>query len=188
MTNPKNISLSVSDRVFGCHLLTLCEREGNTVPRFVQICLDAVDKRGMFTSSWWKLKHFLQGKQRHRKHTTHIVFSLLRPRWPQLLFFAPHFVPLLTFFNVTSVWQAFNIYFCFHYMKTKHTYIVFSLLTAHFLDNISDNINNTCFWYYNKITATLATNTLTKDPAVNSPSSPVTLCVVNRDPTLHISY
>ncbi|XP_075968323.1 rho GTPase-activating protein 15 [Anarhichas minor] len=37
----------IKDRVFGCHLLTLCEREGTTVPRFVQICLDAVDKRGL---------------------------------------------------------------------------------------------------------------------------------------------
>ncbi|XP_059198381.1 rho GTPase-activating protein 15 [Centropristis striata] len=37
----------IKDRVFGCHLLTLCEREGTTVPRFVQTCLDAVDKRGL---------------------------------------------------------------------------------------------------------------------------------------------
>ena len=39
--------LLVSDRVFGCHLLTLCQREGATVPRFVHSCLDAVEKRGM---------------------------------------------------------------------------------------------------------------------------------------------
>ncbi|XP_044221322.1 rho GTPase-activating protein 15 isoform X2 [Thunnus albacares] len=37
----------IKDRVFGCNLLTLCEREGTTVPKFVQICLDAVDKRGL---------------------------------------------------------------------------------------------------------------------------------------------
>uniref|UniRef100_A0A671TVA1 Rho GTPase-activating protein 15 n=1 Tax=Sparus aurata TaxID=8175 RepID=A0A671TVA1_SPAAU len=37
----------IKDRVFGCHLSTLCEREGTTVPKFVQICLDAVEKRGM---------------------------------------------------------------------------------------------------------------------------------------------
>lgn len=40
------VVMSVSDRVFGCHLSTLCQREGTTVPRFVQLCLDAVDKRG----------------------------------------------------------------------------------------------------------------------------------------------
>uniref|UniRef100_A0A7N8X573 Rho GTPase activating protein 15 n=1 Tax=Mastacembelus armatus TaxID=205130 RepID=A0A7N8X573_9TELE len=37
----------IKDRVFGCHLSTLCKREGTTVPKFVQICLDAVDKRGL---------------------------------------------------------------------------------------------------------------------------------------------
>uniref|UniRef100_A0A4W6C4G4 Rho-GAP domain-containing protein n=1 Tax=Lates calcarifer TaxID=8187 RepID=A0A4W6C4G4_LATCA len=37
----------IKDRVFGCHLSTLCEREGTTVPKFVKICLDAVNKRGL---------------------------------------------------------------------------------------------------------------------------------------------
>ncbi|XP_053184210.1 rho GTPase-activating protein 15 isoform X2 [Scomber japonicus] len=37
----------IKDRVFGCHLLTLCEREGTTVPKFVKLCLEAVDKRGL---------------------------------------------------------------------------------------------------------------------------------------------
>ncbi|XP_034043011.1 rho GTPase-activating protein 15 [Thalassophryne amazonica] len=37
----------IKDRVFGCHLLTLCEREGSTVPQFVKLCLDAVEKRGL---------------------------------------------------------------------------------------------------------------------------------------------
>ncbi|KAM4608605.1 rho GTPase-activating protein 15 isoform 1-T1 [Polymixia lowei] len=37
----------IKDRVFGCHLLTLCEREGTTVPRFVKLCLGAVEKRGL---------------------------------------------------------------------------------------------------------------------------------------------
>ncbi|KAM4558616.1 rho GTPase-activating protein 15 [Odontesthes bonariensis] len=37
----------IKDRVFGCHLLTLCERQGTSVPKFVQICVDAVEKRGL---------------------------------------------------------------------------------------------------------------------------------------------
>ncbi|KAF7656162.1 hypothetical protein LDENG_00045710 [Lucifuga dentata] len=38
----------IRDRcVFGCHLLSVCEREGNTVPRFVSMCVDAVEKRGL---------------------------------------------------------------------------------------------------------------------------------------------
>ncbi|KAK2840499.1 hypothetical protein Q5P01_014239 [Channa striata] len=37
----------IKDRVFGCHLLTLCQREGTTIPKFVQVCVEAVDKRGL---------------------------------------------------------------------------------------------------------------------------------------------
>ncbi|XP_036401367.1 rho GTPase-activating protein 15 [Megalops cyprinoides] len=37
----------IKDRVFGCHLLTLCEREGTTVPNFVKMCVEAVEKRGL---------------------------------------------------------------------------------------------------------------------------------------------
>ncbi|XP_035995501.1 rho GTPase-activating protein 15 [Fundulus heteroclitus] len=37
----------IKDRVFGCHLLTLCEREGTTIPKFVKTCLEAVEKRGL---------------------------------------------------------------------------------------------------------------------------------------------
>lgn len=33
--------------MFGCHLLTLCEREETLVPRFVKLCVEAVEKRGM---------------------------------------------------------------------------------------------------------------------------------------------
>lgn len=35
-----------SDQVFGCRLEMLCERERNTVPRFVRLCTEAVEKRG----------------------------------------------------------------------------------------------------------------------------------------------
>ncbi|XP_067112299.1 rho GTPase-activating protein 15 [Osmerus mordax] len=37
----------IKDRVFGCHLLTLCEREETLVPRFVKLCVEAVEKRGL---------------------------------------------------------------------------------------------------------------------------------------------
>ncbi|XP_012587800.1 PREDICTED: rho GTPase-activating protein 9 [Condylura cristata] len=35
------------DQVFGCQLESLCQREGDTVPSFVQLCVAAVDKRGL---------------------------------------------------------------------------------------------------------------------------------------------
>lgn len=34
------------DNVFGCHLATLCAQEKTTVPRFVEKCIKAVEKRG----------------------------------------------------------------------------------------------------------------------------------------------
>lgn len=34
------------DNVFGCHLATLCAQERTTVPRFVEKCIKAVEKRG----------------------------------------------------------------------------------------------------------------------------------------------
>ncbi|XP_060785223.1 rho GTPase-activating protein 15 [Neoarius graeffei] len=37
----------IKDRVFGCHMLTLCQREGTTVPKFVQLCVKEVEKRGL---------------------------------------------------------------------------------------------------------------------------------------------
>uniref|UniRef100_A0AAZ3QSW4 Rho GTPase-activating protein 15 n=1 Tax=Oncorhynchus tshawytscha TaxID=74940 RepID=A0AAZ3QSW4_ONCTS len=37
----------IKDRVFGCHLLALWEREGTTVPKFVRQCVEAVEKRGL---------------------------------------------------------------------------------------------------------------------------------------------
>lgn len=37
----------LADCVFGCHMLNLCQREGTTVPRFVQLCVKEVEKRGM---------------------------------------------------------------------------------------------------------------------------------------------
>ena len=36
------------DQVFGCQLESLCQREGDTVPSFVRLCIAAVDKRGHF--------------------------------------------------------------------------------------------------------------------------------------------
>ncbi|XP_076967300.1 rho GTPase-activating protein 9 isoform X2 [Tamandua tetradactyla] len=35
------------DQVFGCQLESLCQRDGDTVPSFVRLCIAAVDKRGL---------------------------------------------------------------------------------------------------------------------------------------------
>nr|XP_033791949.1 rho GTPase-activating protein 9 isoform X5 [Geotrypetes seraphini] len=37
----------IRDQVFGCRLDALCQRENTTVPKFVQLCIEAVNKRGL---------------------------------------------------------------------------------------------------------------------------------------------
>ncbi|XP_044850920.1 rho GTPase-activating protein 9 isoform X3 [Mauremys mutica] len=37
----------IRDQVFGCRLDALCQRENDTVPRFVRLCVEAVEKRGL---------------------------------------------------------------------------------------------------------------------------------------------
>ncbi|XP_029937249.1 rho GTPase-activating protein 15 [Myripristis murdjan] len=56
----------IKDRVFGCHLLTLCEREGTTVPRFVKSCLEAVEKRGLEVDGLYRVSGNLATIQKLR--------------------------------------------------------------------------------------------------------------------------
>ncbi|XP_074931701.1 rho GTPase-activating protein 9 isoform X3 [Phalacrocorax aristotelis] len=37
----------IRDQVFGCRLEALCQRESTTVPRFVRLCVEAVEERGL---------------------------------------------------------------------------------------------------------------------------------------------
>ncbi|XP_064899832.1 rho GTPase-activating protein 9 isoform X3 [Columba livia] len=37
----------IRDQVFGCRLDALCQREGSAVPRFVRLCVEAVEERGL---------------------------------------------------------------------------------------------------------------------------------------------
>ncbi|MEQ2161543.1 hypothetical protein GOODEAATRI_010629, partial [Goodea atripinnis] len=41
----------IKDQVFGCRLEMLCEREKSTIPRFVRLCTEAVEKRGTVTAN-----------------------------------------------------------------------------------------------------------------------------------------
>ncbi|XP_056292812.1 rho GTPase-activating protein 15 isoform X4 [Pseudoliparis swirei] len=45
----------IKDQVFGCRLEMLCEREKSTVPRFVRLCTDAVEKRGLETDGIYRV-------------------------------------------------------------------------------------------------------------------------------------
>ncbi|CAL8320651.1 unnamed protein product [Merluccius merluccius] len=56
----------IKDRVFGCHLLTLCEREGTTVPSFVKLCLETVEQRGLTVDGIYRVSGNLATVQKLR--------------------------------------------------------------------------------------------------------------------------
>nr|XP_015213870.1 PREDICTED: rho GTPase-activating protein 15 [Lepisosteus oculatus]XP_015213871.1 PREDICTED: rho GTPase-activating protein 15 [Lepisosteus oculatus] len=56
----------IKDQVFGCHLITLCEREGTTTPTFVKQCVEAVEKRGLDADGIYRVSGNLSTIQKLR--------------------------------------------------------------------------------------------------------------------------
>ncbi|XP_053568601.1 rho GTPase-activating protein 15 [Bombina bombina] len=56
----------IKDQVFGCHLETLCKRENTTVPYFVKLCIDAVEKRGLDADGIYRVSGNLSTIQKLR--------------------------------------------------------------------------------------------------------------------------
>ncbi|XP_044160346.1 rho GTPase-activating protein 15 [Bufo gargarizans] len=56
----------IKDQVFGCHLETLCKRENATVPHFVQMCIEAVEKRGLDADGLYRVSGNLSTIQKLR--------------------------------------------------------------------------------------------------------------------------
>ncbi|XP_029103595.1 rho GTPase-activating protein 9 isoform X2 [Scleropages formosus] len=61
----------IKDQVFGCRLETLCEREKSTVPRFVRMCTEAVEKRGLETDGIYRVSGNLAVIQKLRFTVDH---------------------------------------------------------------------------------------------------------------------
>ncbi|XP_041097692.1 rho GTPase-activating protein 15 isoform X2 [Polyodon spathula] len=61
----------IKDQVFGCRLDALCEREKTTVPRFVRLCVEAVERRGLETDGIYRVSGNLSVIQRLRFHVDH---------------------------------------------------------------------------------------------------------------------
>ncbi|XP_074532774.1 rho GTPase-activating protein 9 isoform X3 [Halichoeres trimaculatus] len=61
----------IKDQVFGCRLEMLCEREKNTVPRFVRLCTAAVEKRGLDTDGIYRVSGNLAVIQKLRFMVNH---------------------------------------------------------------------------------------------------------------------
>ncbi|XP_039971855.1 rho GTPase-activating protein 9 isoform X4 [Xiphias gladius] len=61
----------IKDQVFGCSLEMLCEREKSTVPRFVRLCTQAVEKRGLDTDGIYRVSGNLAVIQKLRFLVNH---------------------------------------------------------------------------------------------------------------------
>lgn len=61
----------IKDQVFGCRLEMLCEREKCTVPRFVRLCTEAVERRGLETDGIYRVSGNLAVIQKLRFRVNH---------------------------------------------------------------------------------------------------------------------
>ncbi|XP_042258593.1 rho GTPase-activating protein 15 isoform X3 [Thunnus maccoyii] len=61
----------IKDQVFGCRLEMLCEREKSTVPRFVRLCTEAVERRGLDTDGIYRVSGNLAVIQKLRFLVNH---------------------------------------------------------------------------------------------------------------------
>ncbi|KAM9345722.1 rho GTPase-activating protein 27-like [Symphorus nematophorus] len=61
----------IRDNVFGCHLDTLCHRENTNVPKFVEKCIRAVERRGLDVDGIYRVSGNLAVIQRLRHKADH---------------------------------------------------------------------------------------------------------------------
>uniref|UniRef100_H3BHS1 Rho GTPase activating protein 9 n=1 Tax=Latimeria chalumnae TaxID=7897 RepID=H3BHS1_LATCH len=56
----------IKDQVFGCRLDALCEREKTTIPKFVRMCIEAVENRGLDADGMYRVNGNLATIQKLR--------------------------------------------------------------------------------------------------------------------------
>ncbi|XP_069770565.1 rho GTPase-activating protein 12b isoform X5 [Narcine bancroftii] len=61
----------IKDQVFGCNLSSLCHREGTTVPKFVTLCVDHVEKEGLNIDGLYRVSGNLAVVQKLRFAVNH---------------------------------------------------------------------------------------------------------------------
>uniref|UniRef100_UPI00358FAD4E rho GTPase-activating protein 15-like isoform X2 n=1 Tax=Myxine glutinosa TaxID=7769 RepID=UPI00358FAD4E len=61
----------IKEQVFGCPLAELCKRENCTVPKFVQLCIEAVEKRGLDVDGIYRVSGNLATIQKLRFAVDH---------------------------------------------------------------------------------------------------------------------
>ncbi|KAM8845205.1 rho GTPase-activating protein 27 isoform 1-T1 [Spinachia spinachia] len=61
----------IRDNVFGCHLDTLCHRENNTTPKFMEKCIRTVERRGLDVDGIYRVSGNLAVIQKLRHKADH---------------------------------------------------------------------------------------------------------------------
>uniref|UniRef100_A0A8C4R756 Rho-GAP domain-containing protein n=1 Tax=Eptatretus burgeri TaxID=7764 RepID=A0A8C4R756_EPTBU len=61
----------IKEQVFGCPLAELCKRENCTVPKFVQLCIEAIEKRGLDVDGLYRVSGNLATIQKLRFTVDH---------------------------------------------------------------------------------------------------------------------
>ncbi|XP_078393787.1 rho GTPase-activating protein 12b isoform X1 [Cetorhinus maximus] len=61
----------IKDQVFGCNLSSLCQRENTTVPKFVMMCIDHVEKEGLNIDGLYRVSGNLAVIQKLRFAVNH---------------------------------------------------------------------------------------------------------------------
>ncbi|KAK2512550.1 Arhgap27 [Columba guinea] len=61
----------IKDQIFGCSLQALCERERGTVPRFVLLCIQSVERRGLDIDGLYRVSGNLATIQKLRYKVEH---------------------------------------------------------------------------------------------------------------------
>ncbi|XP_071757976.2 rho GTPase-activating protein 27 [Centroberyx gerrardi] len=74
----------IRDNVFGCHLATLCAQERTTVPRFVEKCIRAVEKRGLDIDGIYRVSGNLAVIQKLRFKADHEELDLEDGQWEDI--------------------------------------------------------------------------------------------------------
>ncbi|XP_028263720.1 rho GTPase-activating protein 15 isoform X2 [Parambassis ranga] len=107
----------IRDNVFGCHLATLCVQEKTTVPRFVEKCVRAVEKRGLDIDGLYRVSGNLAVIQKLRFKADHEELDLEDGQWEDVhvitgalkLFFRELPEPLFPFSHFNKFISAIRI-------------------------------------------------------------------------------
>ncbi|XP_026171478.1 rho GTPase-activating protein 12 [Mastacembelus armatus] len=107
----------IRDNVFGCHLATLCAQERNTVPSFVDKCINAVERRGLDIDGLYRVSGNLAVIQKLRFKADHEELDLEDGQWEDVhvitgalkLFFRELPEPLFPFSHFNEFIDAIKI-------------------------------------------------------------------------------